>query len=174
MASPSRASPFGNAAARVAAQQERLRRRREELGAVAEDVAQLRKELPATPQPEPEPSSLDWSRYTSPVAERTIGPPSGAVARELSFGETSAADLAADVRSILMPGTAVGPRVRRTAPRTAVRAPPEVQPSGEQIAHHVPASIEAPARVTHRAQSVAQDIASQTAKGDDSNFEQQK
>ena len=46
-------------------------------------------------------------------------------------------------------------------PRTALRAPaPEVQPSGEQIAHHVPATVEAPARTTHRAQSVAQDIAS--------------
>ena len=32
--------------------------------------------------------------------------------------------------------------------------------SGEQIAHHVPATAEAPARTTHRAQSIAQDIAS--------------
>ena len=62
------------------------------------------------------------------------------------------------------PGTVVRPSWGHlTAPPATVvrRAPaPEVQPSGEQIAHHVPATVEAPARTTHRAQSVAQDIAS--------------
>eukprot|EP01045_Picozoa_sp_COSAG04_P002742 COSAG04_NODE_104_length_26097_cov_12.466074_15_plen_251_part_00 len=155
MSSPAKEARNAELRLRLGAKQERHRQRQEELSAVADDVAQLRSQLPSTP------SHLFSPSRTPEQALREIDRSS--LRRDLFGGPPSGLEVAAQVRTMLdpPPGTVVRPPWGHlTAPSTVVRAPvPEVQPSGEQIAHHVPATVEAPARTTHRAQSVAEDIA---------------
>ena len=147
---------------------ERAEQRRQDLVATTEAAREAREALfpatPSRPTSSATPSHLFSPSRTPEQALREIE--TAHVRRDL-FGELPPASVVvADVRTMLQsaPGTVVRPPWGHlTAPPATVvrRAPaPEVQPSGEQIAHHVPATVEAPARTTHRAQSVAQDIAS--------------
>ena len=166
MSTPTREARDAQLRVRMADQRERRRQRQADLSAAADDVAQLRGQLPATPSrptSSATPSHLFSPSRTPEQALREIE--TASVRRDLFGGPPSGLEVAAQVRTMLdpPPGTVVRPPWGHlTAPTTVVRrAPaPEVQPSGEQIAHHVPATVEAPARTTHRAQSVAQDIAS--------------